>query len=207
MSGPSPEIVVVDYGMGNLRNVGRAFERAGAKPRVTTDPAEILQADRLVVPGVGALGDAVRALEKLGLVGPLRERVQDGRPYLGICVGLQVLFEDGEEGPARCLGLIPGTVARFPEASGLPVPHMGWNAVKCLQDHPVLEEGYFYFVHSYRPTQVPQDRILATTDYGEVFPSAVGFDACLAVQFHPEKSQSAGHRLLDAFATWVVSCA
>ena len=141
MSAASSEIVVVDYGMGNLRNVGRAFERAGARPRVTTDPDEILRSDRLVVPGVGALGDAMGALEKLGLVGPLRERIQDGRPYLGICVGLQVLLEEGEEGPARCLGLIPGKVSRFPETSGLPVPHMGWNAVKPLEAHPLLEQG------------------------------------------------------------------
>ena len=202
MSAASSEIVVVDYGMGNLRNVGRAFERAGARPRVTTDPDEILRSDRLVVPGVGALGDAMGALEKLGLVGPLRERIQDGRPYLGICVGLQVLLDEGEEGPARCLGLIPGKVSRFPETSELPVPHMGWNAVKPLEAHPLLEQGYFYFVHSYRPCQVPRDQVLATTDYGEVFPSAVGFDACVAVQFHPEKSQRAGLALLERFCSW-----
>ena len=202
MTRPAPEIVVVDYGMGNLRNVGRALERAGARPRVTQDPERVLRADRLVVPGVGALGDAMRCLDQQGLSSALRERVGDGRPYLGICVGLQVLLEQGEEGPARGLGLIPGQVNRFPESLGLPVPHMGWNGVKPLWPHPVLADGFFYFVHAYRPVGVPEERVLARTDYGESFPSALGFDACIAVQFHPEKSQRAGLALLERFCTW-----
>jgi len=199
---PAPEIVVVDYGMGNLRNVGRALERAGARPRVTQDPERVLRADRLVVPGVGALGDAMRCLDQQGLSSALRERVGDGRPYLGICVGLQVLLEQGEEGPVRGLGLIPGQVNRFPESLGLPVPHMGWNGVKPLRPHPVLADGFFYFVHAYRPVGVPEERVLARTDYGEQFPSALGFDACVAVQFHPEKSQRAGLALLERFCAW-----
>ncbi len=202
MTRPAPEIVVVDYGMGNLRNVGRALERAGARPRVTQDPEHVRRADRLVVPGVGALGDAMRCLDQRGLSSALRERVGDGRPYLGICVGLQVLLEQGEEGPARGLGLIPGLVNRFHDSLGLSVPHMGWNGVKPLRPHPVLADGFFYFVHAYRPVGVPEERVLACTDYGEQFPSALGFDACLAVQFHPETSQRAGLALLERFCTW-----
>ena len=202
MTGSAPDILVVDYGMGNLRNVARALERAGARPRVSMDPGEVLRAGRLVVPGVGALGDAMSSLEERGLAAAIRERILDGRPYLGICVGLQILLEEGEEGRARCLGLIPGKVARFPESSSLPVPHMGWNAVKAKQPHPVLRDGFFYFVHGYRPCWVPDECVLASTDYGEVFPSALGFDACVAVQFHPEKSQRAGLALLERFCGW-----
>ena len=202
MTRRSPEVVLVDYGMSNLRNVGRALERVGARARVTQRPEEVLRADRLVVPGVGALGDAMRSLDQLGLSPALRERIGNGRPYLGICVGLQILLDQGEEGPAQGLGLIPGQVNRFPEASGLAVPHMGWNGVKPLRPHPVLEEGFFYFVHAYRPVAVPEPRVLARTDYAELFPSALGFDACVAVQFHPEKSQRAGLALLERFCAW-----
>ncbi len=188
--------------MGNLRNVARALERAGAKARVTMDPDQVLRADRLVVPGVGALGDAMRCLTQRGLASALRERIPNGRPYLGICIGLQILLEQGEEGPARGLGLIPGRVDRFPESSGLPVPHMGWNVVKSTRPHPLLEDGFYYFVHAYRPVGVPAERVLASTDYGELFPSALGFDACVAVQFHPEKSQRVGLELLERFCRW-----
>ena len=197
-----PDVVVVDYGMGNLRNVARTLERAGARPRVTTHPDEVRRADRLVVPGVGALGDMMRSLGEQGLVEALRERVQDGRPYLGICLGMQVLFEESEEGSARCLGVYPGKVTRFPDLPALPVPHMGWNSVEMTRQHPVLRGGFFYFVHGYRAAGVPTDRVLAYTDYGARFPSAVGFDACLAVQFHPEKSQRTGLRLLERFCVW-----
>ena len=194
--------MLVDYGMGNLRNVARALERAGARPRVTQDPRQVREADRLIVPGVGAMDDAMGALDKLGLIEALRERIVSGRPYLGICIGLHILMERGEEGPARGLGLCLGEVNRFPEVPRLPVPHMGWNRVRPAQAHPVLEDGYFYFVHVYRPTGVPESQVLARTEYGEEFPSAVGFDACLAVQFHPEKSQRAGLGLLERFCAW-----
>jgi glutamine amidotransferase len=199
---PSPEVAVVDYGMGNLRNVARTLERAGAKPRVTADPGDVLRADRVIVPGVGALGDAMRCLRMRGLDLALSERIVDGRPYLGICLGLEILLEDGEEGAARCLGLCPGTVTRFRDVPRLPVPHMGWNAVQVRHPHPVLRDGFFYFVHSYRGSGVPADRVLALTDYGGEFASAIGFDACLAVQFHPEKSQRAGLALLERFCAW-----
>jgi glutamine amidotransferase len=194
--------VLVDYGMGNLRSVARAFERAGAKPRVSTDPDEVRSADRVVVPGAGASGEAMRAFEERGLAAALRERIAAGRPYLGLCVGLQILFDSAEEGDAQCLGAIPGHVARFPSDLGLAVPHLGWNLVHLERPHPVLEDGYFYFVHAYRPTEVPADWVLATTEYGESFPSAVGSGNCIAVQFHPEKSQRAGLALLERYCEW-----
>lgn len=202
MSRPGPEIVLVDYGMGNLRSVARAFERAGAKPRVSRDPDELRSADRVVVPGAGAAGDAMRGLQEGGLDVALRERFAQGRPYLGLCVGLQVLFEHAEEGDACCLGVIPGRVERFPDSLGLAVPHMGWNLLKVERPHPVLRDGYYYFVHSYRPVGVPAEQRLGSTEYGELFASAVGRDACVAVQFHPEKSQRAGLAMLERFCAW-----
>ena len=202
MSPGSPEIVLVDYGMGNLRNVGRALERAGAKPRETDDPAVVRDCERLIVPGVGALGDALGDLDARGLTDAIREHILRGRPYLGICVGMQILLDEGEEGPARGLGVVPGQVTRFPDSPTLPVPHMGWNRVEPTRPHPLLREGFFYFVHGYRPQGVPDDRVLATTEYGGLFASGIGFDACVAVQFHPEKSQRGGLALLERFCTW-----
>ena len=188
--------------MGNLRSVARACERAGAKPRVTRDPDEVRSADRLVLPGVGALGDCMRILRERGIAEALRERLSSGRPYLGLCLGLQVLFELGEEGPTEGLGFLPGRVARFPESIGLRVPHMGWNEVRLERAHPVAADGYFYFVHVYRPVDVPAGAVVGTTEYGERFASAVGSGAVLGVQFHPEKSQRAGLALLERFSQW-----
>jgi glutamine amidotransferase len=188
--------------MGNLRSVVRALGRAGAAPRSSSDPDEILRADRIVLPGVANLGDTMKALAERGLCEALKARVRAGRPYLGICIGLQVLLDEGEEGPTAALGLVKGQVARFTPKSGLPVPHMGWNRVLPVRPHPVLSEGYFYFVHSYRAEGVPEDSILATTDYGDSFPSALGFGGCVAVQFHPEKSQREGLHLLERFCRW-----
>ncbi len=202
MTEPTSEVLLVDYGMGNLRSVARAFERAGAKPRVSADPDEVRSADRVVVPGAGAAGDAMRALDASGLSEALRERFRQGRPYLGLCVGLQVLFDRVEEGDARCLGAIPGRVARFPDSLGLVVPHMGWNTVEIERPHPVVQGGYFYFVHSYRPVDVPRPWLIGTTEYGERFASAVGRDASVAVQFHPEKSQRAGLAMLERYCRW-----
>ena len=197
-----PEIVLVDFGMGNLRNVARALERTGAKPRVSVDPDEVRRADRVILPGVGACGDAMRGLVAAGLVDALRERLRSGRPYLGICLGLQLLLERTEEGNTDCLGAVPGVVARFPASLGLAVPHMGWNRVEVKSPHPVLADGYYYFVHGYRAQDVPARQTLATTEYGERFPSALGADGWLAVQFHPEKSQRSGLALLERFCAW-----
>jgi glutamine amidotransferase len=195
-------VVLIDFGMGNLRSVARSLERAGAKPRVTQAPEDVAQADRVILPGVGAAGDAMAALERTGLADALRERIAAGRPYLGICLGLQVLLDRAEEGDVACLGSLRGTVARFPDDLGLAVPHMGWNEVSLERPHPVLRGGYFYFVHSYRPVDVAPENVLATTDYGGPFVSALGADACVAVQFHPEKSQGEGLALLERFCSW-----
>jgi glutamine amidotransferase len=202
VTAPAAEVALVDFGMGNLRNVARALERAGAKPRVTADPDDVLNADRVVLPGVGALGDCMRGLRELGVDEALRERIDRGRPYLGLCLGLQVLFEEGDEGNARGLGLIPGRVGRFDSGMGLPIPHMGWNAAELESPHPVVPEGYYYFVHSYRPAGVPPEAVVATTEYGERFASAVGAGSAVAVQFHPEKSQRVGLELLERYCQW-----
>jgi glutamine amidotransferase len=195
-------LALVDYGMGNLPNVARALERAGAQVQITADPDRVRRADRLVVPGVGAAGDAMAALRANGLDTALVERIRAGTPFLGICLGLQVLLDSAEEGDCACLGLVPGRVAAFPRELDLPVPHMGWNLVKPERPHPVVAEGYFYFVHGFRATRVPAEWCLARTDYGAAFPSAIGRDALVAVQFHPEKSQRAGLTLLERFCAW-----
>ncbi len=207
MTQTAPQVVVVNFGMRNLRNVGRAFERAGARTIVTTDPDEVRRADRLCVPGVGSAGDAMAELRAAGLDSAIQEYVRAGRIFLGICVGMQVLLEHAEEGDTECLGLIPGRVAAFPVDLELAVPHMGWNLVKPSRsgpggEHAVIQEGYFYFVHGYRATEVPDELCLARTSYGEDFVSAVGSGACVGVQYHPEKSQHAGLDLLQRFCRW-----
>lgn len=198
----SAEIALVDYGMGNLPNVARALERAGARAHVTADPDRVRRAGRVVVPGVGAAGDAMRALRARGLDAALLECIHAGTPFLGICLGLQILLESAEEGDCECLGVVPGRVAAFPRDRDLPVPHMGWNLVKPERPHPVVAEGYFYFVHGFRATGVPEEWRVARTDYCGDFPSAIGRGALVAVQFHPEKSQRAGLALLERFCTW-----
>ncbi|MGH8689725.1 MAG: imidazole glycerol phosphate synthase subunit HisH [Burkholderiales bacterium] len=200
------KIAVVDYGMGNLRSVSKALEHVapGAEILVTADPARILSCERLVVPGQGALPDCMRQLDASGA----REAVLDAaatRPFLGICIGLQMLFERGEEGNTVGLGLLPGRVPRF-ALSGLKVPHIGWNEVMQARSHPLWSEipdrSRFYFVHSYYPA--PRDAMLtaATSVYGAPFTCAIARDNIFAVQFHPEKSQSAGLQLLSNFVRW-----
>jgi len=196
-------IALVDYGMGNLRSVERAFARIGRPVQVTARAADLRAADRIVLPGVGAARDAMRGLSAAGLDEAVREHIAAGRPYLGICLGLQVLLREADEGGVgACLGVISGRVERFPASLGLAIPHMGWNLVKLDRPHPVLAEDYFYFVHGYRATQVPPAQVYATTDYGEKFPSAIGLGSCVAVQYHPEKSQRAGLELLERFCAW-----
>ena len=200
MTGP---VVVIDYGAGNLRSVARALERIGARPRVTAAVADLQNASRVVLPGVGSIRDTMAALRSRGLDDALRTHLAAGRPYLGICLGQQVLLDEADEGGSGpCLGIVPGRVTRFPESRHLPVPHMGWNQVKPVRAHPVIAEGYFYFVHGYRPTEVPKEFWLAATDYGETFASAIGRDSSVGVQFHPEKSQRAGLDLLARFCAW-----
>ena len=200
------KIAVVDYGMGNLRSVSKAIEHVApqAEVRVTADPRTILSSDRVVVPGQGAMRDCMRQLDESG-ARPAVVQAAGEKPFLGICIGLQMLFEHGEEGDTPGLGLLPGRVPRF-AVSGLKIPHMGWNEVVQARAHPLWEDiadgSRFYFVHSYYPA--PQDAALAaaTTVYGKPFTCAVARDNIFAVQFHPEKSQSAGLQLLSNFVRW-----
>ncbi len=199
-------IAVVDYGMGNLRSVSKAIERVApqAQVRVTAAPEEILSSDRVVVPGQGAMPDCMRQLAASGARDAVVEAAR-ARPFLGICIGLQMLFEHGEEGDTPGLGLLGGEVPRF-RLTGLKIPHMGWNEVAQSRPHAlwagIPDSSRFYFVHSYYPA--PRDAALtaATTVYGRPFTCAVARDNIFAVQFHPEKSQSAGLQLLSNFVRW-----
>jgi glutamine amidotransferase len=210
-----PRIAVVDYGAGNLRSVAKALERSQLAVEVVSDPDALRRADAVALPGVGAFADAMAALRRQGLDAAVREHIESGRPYLGLCLGLQVLFEDSDEhGRSAGLGIFKGSVERFPcadpQGRALRVPHIGWNSVRWSGAHPVSArlpaEAHYYFVHSYRA--VPADAALAVgcVDYGGTFAAAVARDNVFAVQFHPEKSQDAGRRLLDAFAAWMPSC-
>lgn len=192
-------LAIIDYGMGNLRNVEMAFRRLGVAPLVTSDPALVARAEALVLPGVGAFGDAMDRLRTLGLVDPLRGAIDGGRPFLGICLGLQLLFETSEEmGAHRGLAVLEGTVRRF--AEDLTVPHMGWNQIN--QTRPidlfadVPDHSYAYFVHSYYVAPSDASVVAATTDYGLPFASIVSRDRLYGIQFHPEKSQDVGARIL-----------
>ncbi|MDE3017627.1 MAG: imidazole glycerol phosphate synthase subunit HisH [Nitrospirota bacterium] len=209
-------IAIIDYGMGNLRSVQKAFEAVGHQAIVTRDARAIGDASHVVLPGVGAFGDCMENLDRYGLIEPVRRAVQSGKPFLGICLGLQLLFTESEEfGRHPGLDLIPGKVRRFTSGSEevpdrtmahLKVPHMGWNDVRVTRTAPPLrgiESGaYLYFVHSYYVE--PQDNGVACTmtDYGRSFVSSVWRDNVFACQFHPEKSQSLGLRIIRNFAEW-----
>jgi len=200
------EIAVVDYGMGNLRSVSKALEHVAPKDRVlvTADPAAIRSADKVVVPGQGAMPDCMRQLGESGareaVIAAAREK-----PFLGLCIGMQMLFERGEEGDTPGLGLMPGRVPRL-AAQGLEIPHMGWNEVFQARPHPlwqgIADRTRFYFVHSYYPAPREASLTAATCVYGAPFTCAVARDNIFAVQFHPEKSQSAGLQLLSNFVNW-----
>jgi glutamine amidotransferase len=207
-------VVVVDYGMGNLRSVAKAIEHVApeAEVRVSSDAAEIAAADRVVVPGQGAMPDCMRELAARGLRGAV-VRAAAERPFLGICVGLQMLFGHAEEGDVMGLEILPGRVPRFPlaamvaqDGSRLKVPHMGWNQVQQAEAHPLwdgIEDGSrFYFVHSYYVEPQSPEVIAGSTHYGIPFTSAIARANIFAVQFHPEKSAQAGLRLLGNFMRW-----
>jgi glutamine amidotransferase len=204
-------IAVVDYGAGNLRSVRRALDAVGQKPVVTSDPHVVECAHGLVLPGVGSANDAMKALHQLGLVQPLRDYAASGRPFLGVCVGLQLLFDWSEEGGgAECLGIIPGTVRRLQAAeAGIKVPHMGWNNVWFKYEHPLLagvpNDSHFYFVHSYYADPLDRTVVIGGTSHGVDFPAIVARDNVVAVQFHPEKSAELGLRLYENFAKQVAS--
>jgi len=199
-------IVIVDYGMGNLRSVQKAFERAGFGATVSSNPDEVAKADKIVVPGVGAFQAAMEALRGQGLVEPIKEAIAAGKPFLGICLGLQLLFETSyEDGRHEGLGVFRGDVVRFDEGLALRVPHMGWNSISIEKKSSFLEgipaDSHFYFVHSYYVAPRDADITLTSTDYGVRFASSVERDNVIATQFHPEKSQSFGLELLRNFAS------
>jgi glutamine amidotransferase len=197
-------IALVDYGMGNLRSVEKALARAGADVRIVSDRKSVLAADALVLPGVGAFGDCMANLEKIGLVEAIREFVATKRPFLGICLGFQTLFESSEEAPGvKGFALFPGTVPRF-AVNGLKVPHMGWNELRIREGNcpllkDVVDKSYVYFVHSYYCKPKDASVICGTTDYGIEFCSMLWAGNVFATQFHPEKSQAVGLKMLENF--------
>lgn len=196
-------VTIVDYGSGNLRSVQKAFERLGAAARITDDPDLVGAASSLVLPGVGAFGDAMRELHSRGLVEPIVAHIRADRPFLGICMGLQLLFETGWEGGRHAgLGVLAGDVARFDLPAEFKVPHMGWNTVAwrdATRPAGIADGDHFYFVHSYRARPTDADVIAATSDYGGSFCAAVSRGRLFATQFHPEKSQRVGLALLGRF--------
>ena len=196
-----PNIVVIDYESGNLRSVARAVEKAGVAPRVTSDPAMLDSADAVILPGVGSGPAAMSALNARGLVEPLLEYIASGRPFLGVCLGLQLLLEATDEGDADCIGLVPGRVRRLPD--GMKVPHMGWNTVRFQAEHPlwagIPQDSHFYFVHSYYADPTQRDNVAGVTEYGVPFCSVYARDNVVATQFHPEKSGVNGLRIYANF--------
>ena len=198
-------VAIIDYGVGNLRSVEKAFEAVGARAIVTSDAEVIRDAKQVVLPGVGAFGECARRLRESGLDQLVLESAELHKPVLGLCVGLQLMFDEGHEfGTHKGLGLMRGRVIRFPQP-GPHVPQIGWNQIENIKPHPLVEglaEGaYFYFVHSYHVEAQDQSNVLATTEYGIRYASICAKDSLAGVQFHPEKSQSAGLRLLANFAS------
>jgi glutamine amidotransferase len=203
-------VTIIDYGMGNLRSVQKGFEKVGSAALVTADPREVEQAERLVLPGVGAFRDCMDNLRQGGFIEPILRHVESGRPFLGICLGLQLLFTESEEfGRHQGLDIIPGKVVRFPTDlrqgdEELKVPHMGWNQIEIRRPAPVfkgVEDGIsVYFVHSYYVVPEDESAVATVTDYGIPFCSAVWRDNVMATQFHPEKSQQVGLQILKNFA-------
>lgn len=203
-------ITIIDYGIGNLRSIEKAFEQIGSAVRRTDDPTAVAEAQRLVLPGVGAFAACIDEIRRRDLDAPIHEAIDRGTPFLGVCVGMQLLFETGfEKGEHEGLGVLPGHVVHFREADAemppdLTVPHMGWNTIEPTRDSTLLNglesPAYVYFVHSYHAVAENPTDVLATTTYGHDFPSVVQRDHVAGVQFHPEKSQAAGLRLLANFA-------
>jgi glutamine amidotransferase len=195
---------IIDYGAGNLRSVANAVQALGIEPRLVASPADLAGLTHLILPGVGSFGDCMGELEKRGLTGPIRDWVAAGKPYFGICLGYQILFDGSVETPGvKGLGIFPGQVVRFNE-DGRKIPHMGWNAAAPVDPADPLWSGlgaapYFYFVHSYFPVPADPAIVAMTTDYGQTFASAIRSGNVVGCQFHPEKSQQAGLHLLANF--------
>lgn len=199
-------LAIIDYGMGNLRSVEKGFLKVGVDAKVVTDPRSVNDAEAIVLPGVGAFRDCMKNLDRMKLIEPILKSVRDGKPYLGICLGLQMLFTESEEfGVYKGLDVLKGKVVRF--QVDLKVPHMGWNTVRLLKKPPIFDgikdESYFYFVHSYYVAPDDEGIIAGTTDYGINFTSMVWKDNIIATQFHPEKSQETGLKILKNFGDFV----
>ncbi|URD53027.1 imidazole glycerol phosphate synthase subunit HisH [Chroococcidiopsis sp. CCNUC1] len=202
-------IAVVDYDMGNLHSACKGLENAGATPKITDSAREILQADAIVLPGVGSFDPAVQHLRSRGLEAPIKQAIASGIPFLGICLGLQILFESSEEGKEPGLGIIAGTVRRFTSEPGITIPHMGWNQLQFTQPECTLWQKlqpnpWVYFVHSYYVDPVnPQVRAATVTHGSQIVTAAIAQDNLVAVQFHPEKSSTAGLQILSNFVAQV----
>lgn len=206
-------ITIIDYKAGNLTSVQLAFESIGQKVKITDRPGEILRADKIVFPGVGAAKAAMDSLKELKLIEPIREVIADGVPFLGICIGMQVLFESSEEdGETECLGILPGKVKKFKTIDKMcKIPQIGWNTVKINKQHPIFDgiedQSEFYFVHSFYPACNDKNDIIGQTEYADaVFASAAGNKFLAAVQFHPERSGRIGLKLLENFSNWDEGC-
>jgi glutamine amidotransferase len=203
-------IVIIDYGAGNLRSVQKAFEHLGHQVSISADPMAVAAAPALVFPGQGASPPAMTALNASGMADSIRGAIREGKPFFGVCLGLQLLMDWSEEGGTPCLGVLSGTVKRLPQglAPALKIPHMGWNSVSFHAEHPVFEgvpqESYFYFVHSYYAAPDNATAVLGTTSYGVDFCSVAAQDNLVATQFHPEKSGPLGLRLYDNFVRRLV---
>ncbi|TDX46605.1 imidazole glycerol phosphate synthase subunit HisH [Orenia marismortui] len=197
-------IKIIDYGMGNLRSVQKSFEKVGYQAQISSNKYEILNADGIVLPGVGAFKDAMKNLQDLDLIDPIYQVINEGKPFLGVCLGFQLLFTESEEfGHSKGLDIISGSVKKFPNNLGLKIPHIGWNQLNIKQDNKLyegLDDGEFqYFVHSYYVETENQDVIGATTDYGIEFVSSIAKDNIYGAQFHPEKSSEKGLQILKNF--------
>ena len=198
-------IKIVDYGMGNLRSVQKAFEKLGVDAEICTNASDLKDAEKMVLPGVGAFRDAMAELERQDMVAPIKAHVDSGRPFLGICLGLQLLFETSyEDGEYHGLGIVPGKVVRFEDQPGLKIPHMGWNQLNHVGQPTLFKDipdsAFFYFVHSYYVVPSEDSFIASRTDHGGEFVSTIERDNLYATQFHPEKSQEHGLHLLSNFA-------
>jgi glutamine amidotransferase len=198
-------IAIIDYGVGNLRSVEKAFQYIGSDAFVTSDPKAVMNADAVVLPGVGAFSDAMDNLRKAGMVEVVKDTIAADKPFLGICLGMQLLFDHSDEGGKRVegLGIFKGTISQIPAAEGLKVPHMGWNSLDISKDCPIFsnlpKNPYVYFVHSFYLSAADRDIVAATADYGVCMDVAIGRGNVFATQFHPEKS---GHVGLDILRNW-----
>jgi len=199
-------VVIIDYQAGNLTSVVRSLKALGVEGEVTQDPEVAARAGRIVFPGVGAAGKAMAILKDLKLDQALRTAFAKGVPILGICLGAQVVLDHSEENDTPCLGLLPGRTRALPRQPGLKIPHMGWNTVQFLREHPIFrglpESAEYYFVHSYYPAPAAESMVLGVTEHGVTFPSVMGRRNLVATQFHPEKSGRFGLQLLENFLAW-----